>query len=343
MLCKKWEGAIIIMNKKTRNLFALGLSFAILLTTVVWKSAASASTILGGDDRYGTALKIVQKGWTTSDNVIIARGDDLADALVAAPLAYAKDKAPILLTNSKTLSPGVLNELVRLDVKNVYIIGGIGAISTAVQNQLNDYNVKRISGKNRFDTSYEIAVEAFDTIPTEVVIANGLAYADALSISSIAAQKGMPILLVNNKTSLSKNQKNYISDSTAYAVGGNGVLSETIVKAANATRISGINRYETNAAILKYFPQDYSKVYIAKGTNNNLVDALAGSALAALGNNPIVLVDGKSTLIPNLTNVMKARLSYDSTEVLLGKAVSESITNDVEALKPKPLKVLSIN
>ncbi|MGK0469210.1 MAG: putative cell wall-binding protein, partial [Clostridium sp.] len=305
MLCKKWEGAIIIMNKKTKNSFALSLAFATLLTTVVWKSAASASTILGGDDRYGTALKIVQKGWTTSDNVIIARGDDLADALVAAPLAYAKDKAPILLTNSKNLSPGVLKELIRLDVKNVYIIGGTGAISTDVQNELKDYNVKRISGKNRVETSYEIAIEAFDTIPSEVVIANGLAYADALSISSIAAVNKMPILLVlGNK--LSPKVATYTSGKTIYAVGGPGVLSNDVV--ADATRLAGNNRYETNAEILDFFTQDYSKVYIAKGTNKNLVDALAGSALAALGNNPIVLVDGKSTLTPNLTNVMKDKL-----------------------------------
>ncbi|WP_435791518.1 cell wall-binding repeat-containing protein, partial [Clostridium sp.] len=293
------------MNKKTKNSFALSLAFATLLTTVVWKSAASASTILGGDDRYGTALKIVQKGWTTSDNVIIARGDDLADALVAAPLAYAKDKAPILLTNSKNLSPGVLKELIRLDVKNVYIIGGTGAISTDVQNELKDYNVKRISGKNRVETSYEIAIEAFDTIPSEVVIANGLAYADALSISSIAAVNKMPILLVlGNK--LSPKVATYTSGKTIYAVGGPGVLSNDVV--ADATRLAGNNRYETNAEILDFFTQDYSKVYIAKGTNKNLVDALAGSALAALGNNPIVLVDGKSTLTPNLTNVMKDKL-----------------------------------
>ncbi|MGK0467123.1 cell wall-binding repeat-containing protein, partial [Clostridium sp.] len=164
-----------------------------------------------------------------------------------------------------------------------------------------------------------------------------------------AAVNKMPILLVlGNK--LSPKVATYTSGKTIYAVGGPGVLSNDVV--ADATRLAGNNRYETNAEILDFFTQDYSKVYIAKGTNKNLVDALAGSALAALGNNPIVLVDEKSALTPNLTNVMKNKLSFDSTEVLLGEAVSESITKDVEALKPtalddealKPtsLKVLSI-
>lgn len=335
------------MNKKTKKLFALCLIFAMLLTTVVYKSTASASTVLGGDNRYVTALKISKAGWVngTSKNVVIASGMAYSDALAAAPLAFQKGKAPILLTEKNKLSAGISEELVRLGVENVYIVGGKGVVSQAVEDNLKskNLNVKRVSGNDRFETSLAIAKEAFSTKPSEVVITNGLSYADALSISSIAARKGMPILLVNNKRQLSENQKNYIAGSTAYAVGGTGVLSETIAKSANATRISGANRYETNASILKKFPQDYSKIYIAKGTDENLVDALAGSALAALGNNPIVLVDRNSVIIPTLKNVIKENVSISSTEVLLGGTVSKAAAANIEDLKPVPLKVISID
>ncbi|MGH4119867.1 cell wall-binding repeat-containing protein [Clostridium sp.] len=335
------------MNKKTKGLFALSLTFAMLLTTVVYRSTASAVTVLGGDNRYATALEIVKDGWAagTAKNVVIASGMAYADALAAAPLAYQKEKAPILLTEKSKLTAGISEELVRLGVENVYIVGGTGVVSQAVENELKSKvpTVKRISGVNRFETSLEIAKEAFGIKPVEVVITNGLSYADALSISSIAAQKGMPILLVNNRSELSKIQKNYIANTTVYAVGGTGVLSESIVSTANATRISGDNRYETNAAILKQFPQDYSKVYIAKGTNTNLVDALAGSALAALGNNPIVLVDKNSTIIPTLKDVIKENVGMSSTEVLLGGTVSQTAAANIEELKPVPLKVLSID
>ena len=342
------------MSKKARNLFALCIAFAMLITTLVYKSTASAATVLGGDNRYDTALKIVQEGWITSDSVIIARGDDLSDALASAPLAYVKDKAPILLTKTDAIPDGVLDELVRLGATKVTIVGGTGAVSEAVEAELKatGVTVERLSGANRFATSLAIAKEAFKTAPTHVVIANGLASADALSISAIAANKGMPILLVNNKTGLSVEQKAYIAGSTVYAVGGTAVLSEAIVESATtilseevpatATRLSGDNRYETNAAILAEFTPDYSKVFLAKGTNANLVDALVGSAFAALDGNPIVLVNANSTIIPSLRGILKNKLTSESTEVLLGGTVSQSAVDVFEDLKPIPLKVLSI-
>jgi uncharacterized repeat protein (TIGR02543 family) len=320
------------MFRKIKKSLVICLIFTVLLTTVTFQRVASASTLLEGPDRYATAIKIVQAGWSQSDNVIIARGDDLADALAAAPLAYAKDKAPVLLTKRDELSTGVLNELKRLGAKNVYIVGGTGAVSTAVEDALKDFTVKRISGKDRVDTSYQIALEAFEVEPEEVVIANGLAYSDALSISSIAAIKGMPILLVV-KNKLTDDQVKYIEGKTVYAIGGTGVLSKEVVLAAKAIRISGADRYETNAAILNKFEQDYSSIYIAKGTKENLVDALAGSALAAKGNNPIVLVGRNSSINVKLAEAIRNNINGKSEEILLGGEVSKSAADAIEVLK----------
>lgn len=322
------------MYKITRKLFAICLTLTVLFATVAFQSVASASTLLEGPDRYATALKIVQAGWAQSDNVIIARGDDLADALAAAPLAYAKEKAPILLTKPGKLPTGVLNELKSLKVKNVYIVGGTGAVSTAVEKSLKDFTVKRITGRDRVETSYKIALEAFKVEPERVVIANGLAYSDALSVSSIAAVEGMPILLVV-KNKLTDNQVKYIEGKTVYAIGGMGVLSQEVVKTAKAVRISGADRYETNAEILGEFKQDYSSIYIAKGNDENLVDALAGSALAAMGNNPIVLVSRNSAINSKLVDVIKANINGDSKEILLGGEVEQSAADAIEALKAK--------
>jgi len=329
------------MYRRSKKIFALCLTLTVLFTTVAFQRVTSAATTLQGTDRYSTALKIVQNGWTKSDSVIIARGDDLADALAAAPLAYAKGKAPILLTKPGELPTGVLDELKALGVKNIYIVGGTGAVSTVVENALKEFTVKRLTGKDRVETSYNIALEAFPIAPTEVVLANGLAYADALSVSAIAAVKGMPILLVNNNK-LSASEASYIAGKTVYAVGGTDVLNPTIVNATKVTRLSGANRYDTNAAILNEFKPDYSKIYLANGTNAHLVDALTGSALAALGNNPIVLVDGNNVINAKTSAVVKANISATSTEVLLGGSVAQSAAVNVEALKPQPLEVVSI-
>ncbi len=320
------------MHRKTRKLLAVCLTFAVLHVSA-FQSVASASTLLEGNDRYATALKIVQAGWEKSDDAIIARGDDLADALAAAPLAYAKGKAPILLTSPSKLPAGVMEELKTLGVKNIYIVGGVGAVSTAVENDLKGFTIKRITGKDRVETSYNLALEAFPVAPTEVILANGLAYADALSISAIAAVKGMPILLVNNNK-LTANEKTYIAGKTVYAVGGMGVLNPKIESAANVIRLAGDNRYETNAEILKQFKPDYSKIYLANGTNPHLVDALTGSALAAKTNSPVVLVDGNSTINTKLLGVVQASIREDSQEIILGGTVAQSAADAIETLKP---------
>jgi putative cell wall-binding protein len=325
------------MYIKIKKLFILCLSFTVVLVAVSFQSVASASTLLEGSDRYATALKIVQAGWNSSDNAIIARGDDLADALAAAPLANAKGQAPILLTKPSKLPAGVLEELKTLGVKNIYIVGGTGAVSTTVENALKDFKVTRITGKNRVETSYNIALEAFPIAPTEVVLANGLAYADALSISAIAAVRGMPILLVTNNK-LTENEESYIAGKTVYAVGGTDVLNPKIINAAKVIRLSGDNRYETNAEILKQFKPDYSKIYLANGTNAHLVDALTGSALAAKTNSPVVLVDANSKINSKLLAIIKANVSDDSTEVILGGTVAESAADAIESLKPSNKK-----
>lgn len=335
------------MFNKTKSSLALTLSVAMLATMVTIPGVASAATAakqLSGADRYATALKIVEDGWKTSTSAVIARGDDLADALAAAPLAFAKGKAPILLTKTNEIPAGVLAELKALGVKNVYIVGGVGAVSKTVADQLaaQGLTITRVSGNDRFETSLKIAKEAFATTPAEVVIANGLAYADALSVSSIAAAKGMPILLVNN-SKLSADQAAYIAGKTVYAVGGEGVLNTDVVSVAKAERISGLDRYKTNAAVLAKFKPDYSKIYLAKGTPANLVDALAGSALAALTNSPIVLVDQANKINVEQSAVVKANVTGNSAVVTLGGTVTQAAADAIDALKSQEVALKSVS
>ncbi|MBU3190325.1 cell wall-binding repeat-containing protein [Clostridium bowmanii] len=338
------------MFKKTKNSLAMSLSVAMLATMVTIPQVASAATgtQISGKDRYETALKIVQNGWDKSESAVIARGDDLADALSAAPLAYAKGKAPILLTKTNEIPAGVLQELKDLGVKNVYIVGGVGAVSKTVADQLagQGLTITRVQGDDRYETSLAVAKEAFGTAPADVVIANGLAYADALSVSSIAASKGMPILLVDH-SKLSKEQATYIAGKSVYAVGGEGVLNADVVSATKAVRLGGADRYETNATILSKFDFDYTKLYLAKGTPANLVDSLAGSALASKTNSPIVLVDGSNKLNKKLATVVTDKIKDKTAIVRLGGTVAQSTADAVEALKTAvnvgELKVSSVS
>lgn len=257
--------------------------------------SVSASHRLAGANRYATAIAISQKGWSTSDTVILASGEDYADALTSGPLAKKYD-APILLTSKASISADTISEIGRLKAKNIIIIGREGAISIGVATQLTTAGysaITRIGGINRYETSTMVAAKLDN--PSAVVVVSGLDFPDALSVSPIASKLGLPIIL-SEKAGLSDSAKKYIENNKitkAYIVGGQGVLSLAIEKqVTQPIRLAGINRYETNLAVLKEFEGklNYDNVYIATG--NNFADALAGAALAARTSSPMILAGG---------------------------------------------------
>ncbi|MBP1866519.1 cell wall-binding repeat-containing protein, partial [Clostridium tetanomorphum] len=253
-----------------------------------------------GQDRYETSIKISQKGWEQgSEYVIIASGEGYADALSAAPLAKIKN-ASIILTKKNNLDDKVLEELKRLKVKHVLIIGGEGSVSKNVEDMIKKNvtsDVNRIGGENRYETSVKVAEQLGEV--KNVFIVSGENYADALSVGSIAGIKGMPIILTE-RDNLSKEVSNYINDNNiakAYIIGGTASIGEEVKKALPMSeRINGLDRYETNKNVVERFISsfDLKNVYIALGdgqTGNEFADALSGSSLAAQKLAPIILAD----------------------------------------------------
>ena len=235
-----------------------------------------------GSDRYETAAKIADKmGYY--DTAILVNGDkSLSDGLSASSLA-GKEKAPILLVKQNTIPKETLTRA--LKAKKIYIIGGTAAISKDVEKQLAGKEIVRVDGKNRVETSEKVAklVGNYD----EAFIVNGnTGEADAISVSSVAAKNQAPILLTNGKTS-THSKKTGVE---YYVVGGDAVVSDSIVSEFDAERISGSNRYETNRAVIEEFYPNENKYYYTKG--DLLVDALAVSPLSK--DNGVVLVSPKS-------------------------------------------------
>ena len=76
----------------------------------------------------------------------------------AAPLAK-KYEAPILLTGKDILNPYTSVELNRLNVKNVFIIGGKGVVSQSIEDSLKARGIKvtRIGGADRYETGVQVA------------------------------------------------------------------------------------------------------------------------------------------------------------------------------------------
>ena len=241
-----------------------------------------AKTEIIGDDRYETAALIADKMGYYDTAILVNGESSLADGLSASSLA-GKEDAPILLVKQNKIPKETLTRA--LKAKKIYIIGGTAAISKDVEKQLAGKEIVRVDGKNRVETSEKVAklVGNYD----EAFIVNGKdGEADAMSIASVAARDKAPILLTNGKTS-THNKKSNVE---YYVVGGDAVVSDSIVSEYDAERISGSDRYKTNREVIKEFYPNENKYYYAKG--DLLVDALAVSPLSK--DNGVVLVSPKS-------------------------------------------------
>ncbi len=255
---------------------------------------------ISGVNRYQTSVEVSQSGWPLgAETVVLARGDNFADALAGVPLAHYLN-APILLTSSSQIGASVLDEIRRLDAETVFILGGTAAISSAVETALinEGLSVERISGDNRYDTAAQIArmMKLQGAAATDAVIAVGSNFPDALSAASYAAIHQQPILLV---TTLS------VPDCTETAlkdmgvqgtiiVGGTAVISDAVLtelsEYTTPERVAGSNRYSTAIALANRYSLDSSLYYIATGLN--FPDAITGAVLAAKRNCGVLLVQG---------------------------------------------------
>ncbi len=156
----------------------------------------------------------------------------------------------------------------------------------------------RIYGKSR----YETAIKAADYMKksngwgefTDVIVASGKDFADALSGSYLAAVACAPILLVH--PSYEDMVYDYIRANTSpggtvYLLGGKGAVSEDFenrLTGFNVVRLGGKDRYETNVRILteaNKVDDTYAKdLLVCSGTG--FADALSTSSVGK----PILLV-----------------------------------------------------
>ncbi len=256
-----------------------------------------------GKDRYATPQLVADEvkevlGADKFENVILATGSNFADALGGGYLA-ARKNAPILLT--KAGKQADVNAYIRENLKEggtVYVLGGDVAVPEECLEGLEGFEVKRLSGKTRYDTNLAILNEA--GVDNEaILIATGKSSADSLSASAL----GLPMLLVDGKKdSLSAGQKAFLeahSSNDFYILGGSGAVSESIEKEIRSIhtpiRLSGKTRYDTTIEIAKTFYPDADRIVIAAARDAEFPDGLCAGPLAYALKAPIILTnDGKS-------------------------------------------------
>ncbi|WML36191.1 cell wall-binding repeat-containing protein [Clostridium sp. OS1-26] len=291
---------------------------------------------ISGNDRYQTSLNIANNFFNDdSKNIIIANGENFPDAIAGSILSEKLD-APILLVNKNLEEDKNLRN--RIDkitggCANIYILGGDASISNNYE-KIAFQKTIRLSGSDRFSTNSAIINYVNVKKGTPVIIVNGYEFADALSVSSISAIKGYPVIMTagdklnDNAAEMLKN----IEPSQIFIIGGQGAISDNVVNNINntikglnnskITRISGADRYETSLNVAKYFNLNGNTAIIASG--EDFPDALSGSALAAKLNAPVILTNGKDI------SAQKSYLDTTSYKKLILLGGESSISTDVE-------------
>ncbi|MBQ6569537.1 MAG: cell wall-binding repeat-containing protein, partial [Clostridia bacterium] len=266
-------------------------------------------TRLAGASRVDTAIEICKSGWSRTGTVILANGYSFADAMAGVPLSYALD-APILLTanDSSGLEANVKTAIVNTRAKNIIILGGTQAVSQSIENQLKkaSYNVERVAGSSRYETSTAIAQKLYQvkgSYGDTVFVASGSNYPDALAVSPVAAMLGDPIIYARPDATVDASAAQYFADSAAKKVvilGGSGAVgsaAEDNIRTLGVTdvqRVYGASRYDTAMTIVNKYKSLFTTSDIAFATGVSFPDALAGGAFAAKKGMPVILIAEKT-------------------------------------------------
>lgn len=165
---------------------------------------ATTTRRFAGVDRYATSAVVmdymVNQLSAAPDVALVARGDKFADALSAAPFAYA-NAYPILLTRSDQLPDPVRAALQAATPGTAYVLGGTAAVNDTVFAALDGIvpAVERKAGADRYQTALGFASFVIDDLGAaswaDVGLATGVNFPDALSGGAACGSRGGMLLL----------------------------------------------------------------------------------------------------------------------------------------------------
>ncbi len=269
------------------------------------------STRVAGADRFATAVAVSQRAFPVVGagvDVVVVNGNSFADALSAGPLANDVNGS-LLLVSSTTIPEVTRAEIERLNPTSIYIVGGTGVVSSAIEEQLRPYAanpnfVYRLAGADRYATSRAVVQQIGPGI-NNLMIATGRNFPDALSAvpAANAFGRGALLLVDGTRTSLDGATRTLLNARSAadfWVVGGAGAVSAPLVAdiqtIAPVVRLSGADRYATSQAVAFQFFVQADEAYLANG--GGFADALAAGPAAADAGAPVYLT--RQTCIPTV-------------------------------------------
>lgn len=278
------------------------------------QSAPAGVVRLAGTGRIQTAVLASRRAFPEgAARVLVARADDYADALAAAPLAGGT--APVLLAAGDELPEVTAEEVRRLGAEEAIILGGTSALGVGVAGDLRAAGVeevRRVEGDDRFGTAVAIAEELPQSATaTTAFLVEGVdadpdrGWPDAVAVSALAAATGTPVLLTTTEELPATTRAALDGLDTVTVIGGPAAVSAAVEAeagelAGEVRRIAGDTRYETSARLAeaqRTAGLGPEALWLATGTA--YPDALAaGPAAAAIGAR-LALVDGRAAGLPS--------------------------------------------
>lgn len=237
------------------------------------------SDLFSKSSNVSSAIEISKNTFARSKSVVLVGENSIPDSLSSAGLAGNLD-APILLSEKDKLNPALLSELKRLHTKDVYVASGTDVISNSVVDSLKKegFTVVSVSGKDRYETSYNIAKLIGGD---KFIIASGQNFNDVPSISPYAFENKRAVVLSRKDALTEQNLSLLNKKSEVLVVGGRDTISNKVFDKLNSlgvknSNIAGKDRYETSEKIVKTLYPD-SKKFVYESSKNVLMDIVSST------------------------------------------------------------------
>lgn len=262
------------------------------VTTAEKQVTTKLPTRVSGATRVETSLAAFQYA-KYPKVAVLASGLAFPDGTTGGALAGALGTT-VVQTVSRGLEPQVLQALRNAGTKNVYVIGGTGAISTDKENTLRNagINTTRLGGNDRYQTATLVKNETIRVLQSKGITpqadfwASGSDFPDAMTSSAAAARMNGVVTLIR------PGQQAAITTKT-YCAGGQACAAAP----GNVTRLVGRDRYQTAERVSSVTPASTNaSVIIASG--RAFPDTLSAGGLAGCLDARLYLTAGSSVNVP---------------------------------------------
>lgn len=325
LLEEAYEKGILLVAAAGNNGNANGTGDTVTLPardpSVIAVSAIDEDTERASFSASGTSIEVTAPGvniLSTLNNGKYAKynGTSASAPFVTGMLALLKERYPTDSHKSLRTKLQFLTKDLGPNGKDSHFGYGL------IQAPSNTSKVSRLGGKDRFEVAVNVSKTGWQKSDT-VILANYLAFADALSAAPLAYKYDAPILLTppDRLEEKTRNEIKRLNPKKIILVGGQGSITPNVSNELRAlgitdvSRIGGNDRFEVSQKIAEKFPKT-EKIVIANGLN--FPDALAIAPYAAKEGIPILLTTPNR--LPEPTKKAISSLQEMSTIVSGGPA-----------------------